>query len=1020
MNKILNVIISTKTTIVLFVVFAFMMARATFIENDFGTQTAKSEIYNSFFFEFIMLLLAINFIGNIKRYNLLKKEKIGLLTFHLAFIIILLGSFFTRYIGFEGTIQLRKNEIKNYIKSNENFLHISINDGVKQRDYEKAFLLSKKSKMNFSKKITFLEKEVNVKLVNFIPQAEKNLEEDKVNGKKILNLIILSPQGEKKDLFLQENDVKNIDNIFSISLNNNIRKDINIYFNDDNLPIINSPSGLGIFDMITSRTDTLIPHETKIFEKKIYLFGGYKLVLKSYSDKGRINYISSEDKQNPDLLIFEIYSNSNTPSQLLEIAANETNNWTIIDNLNVNIYYAPKIIYLPFNIKLDNFTLETYPGSKSPKSYESNVTIIENNTEILKTKIFMNNTLKYKGYKFFQSSYDTDKKGSILSVNYDTLGTFTTYFGYILMTIGMIITLFSKNRFGNLVRNISNNKNLLLIILFLISFNIKSEEKKLEDVTIDKKHSENFSSILIQDPQGRIKPINTLSLEVLRKIYGKEKYQTLDANQVFLSMIFDPEFWANQNIIKLKNKDLAKEINKEKSDYLSFNDFFDSSFNYKLLDKVNKAYMKPEKDRDELDKNIIKTDEKLNILFSVFNKSFLNIFPLKNDENNAWYSSKNIKLFHKEDSLFVSSIENYYISEIEKIKKNNSDYKMADSIVGYIKLYQEKKSDPNILPSKSKIKAEIYYNKASIFQKLYQWYTFLGLLSLILFFLMIFNSKRVYNILFNLTKICFIILFSYHTFGLILRWYISGHAPWSNGYESMIYIAWGIGLFGIGFSHKSKILIPASLIMSGITLFVSKLNLFDPQITNLVPVLNSYWLIIHVAVITISYSFFAISTIISFIVLSIMIFKTKNNNLKLNSIIKEFTSINEISLIVGLFFLSIGTFLGGVWANESWGRYWGWDPKETWALISIIIYSIVIHLRLIPKLRNGWLFNLSTIIAFFSILMTYFGVNYYLSGLHSYAKGDSIPIPKFIYYYIFAVIVISVTSYFKNKKNNES
>ena len=111
--------------------------------------------------------------------------------------------------------------------------------------------------------------------------------------------------------------------------------------------------------------------------------------------------------------------------------------------------------------------------------------------------------------------------------------------------------------------------------------------------------------------------------------------------------------------------------------------------------------------------------------------------------------------------------------------------------------------------------------------------------------------------------------------------------------------------------------------------------------------------------------------------------------------------------------LTIGTFLGGVWANESWGRYWGWDPKETWALVSVLVYVFILHMRLIPALAGFYIFNLASLIGIWSIIMTYFGVNYYLSGLHSYAAGDPMPIPSFVYYLIGLTIVTAILAKFK-------
>ena len=252
--------------------------------------------------------------------------------------------------------------------------------------------------------------------------------------------------------------------------------------------------------------------------------------------------------------------------------------------------------------------------------------------------------------------------------------------------------------------------------------------------------------------------------------------------------------------------------------------------------------------------------------------------------------------------------------------------------------------------------------------------------------------------------------------GLIARWYVSGHAPWSDAYESMIYVAWATLFFGIVFGRKSKLTLASTAFVASMILMIAHWNWMDPQIANLQPVLDSYWLMIHVAVIVGSYGPFALGMIIGVVALLLMLFAKTKTAAKIKLHVKELTIVNELALTVGLIMLTIGNFLGGMWANESWGRYWGWDPKETWALISIMVYAFIIHMRLIPGLRGPWLFNLMSIVGFASIMMTYFGVNFYLVGLHSYASGDKIITPNFVYYSVAFVVLLGSVSYFRYKK----
>jgi cytochrome c-type biogenesis protein CcsB len=291
-----------------------------------------------------------------------------------------------------------------------------------------------------------------------------------------------------------------------------------------------------------------------------------------------------------------------------------------------------------------------------------------------------------------------------------------------------------------------------------------------------------------------------------------------------------------------------------------------------------------------------------------------------------------------------------------------------------------------------------------------------GTLMLLLTIVNIFSNSKILKYTINGFHILIGIFFIIHTLGLIARWYISGHAPWSDAYESMIYVAWATMFFTLAFDIKSKLTVASGTFVASMILMIAHWNWMDPSIANLQPVLNSYWLMIHVAVIVASYGPFTLGMVLGTVSLILMLFTNQKNKVKMDLHIKEITYINEMALTIGLVMLTIGNFLGGQWANESWGRYWGWDPKETWALISIMVYAFVIHARFVPSLRGKWIFNLMSIFAFYSIMMTYFGVNFYLTGLHSYASGDKVVTPTFIYYSVAFVVILGIVSYIKNKK----
>jgi len=332
----------------------------------------------------------------------------------------------------------------------------------------------------------------------------------------------------------------------------------------------------------------------------------------------------------------------------------------------------------------------------------------------------------------------------------------------------------------------------------------------------------------------------------------------------------------------------------------------------------------------------------------------------------------------------------------------------AQKAIGRIAVFQHRYG-ADLLPDPARVKAELFYNRLHLFPRLVGIYMLLGMLLLILGFAEIVQKgeKPLFVWSRRLAGMVLVVLFLLHTFGLGLRWYISGHAPWSDAYESLLYISWSAMLAGVVFFRKSLLVLAATVIIAGIFMFTAHLSNINPQITTLVPVLKSYWLTIHVSIITASYGFLGLGAVLGYIVLLLFIVRNPERRPHIDAAIYRLVAVDEAALIIGLSLLTIGNFIGGVWANESWGRYWGWDPKETWAYVSIVVYTFVLHLRLIPRLNRPYVLATASFLAFASVLMTYFGVNFYLSGMHSYATGDPVPIPAWVYWVSgFAVVTI--------------
>jgi cytochrome c-type biogenesis protein CcsB len=539
---------------------------------------------------------------------------------------------------------------------------------------------------------------------------------------------------------------------------------------------------------------------------------------------------------------------------------------------------------------------------------------------------------------------------------------------------------------------------------------------------VSEEHAAKFGELVIQDDGGRMKPINTFASELLRKLRFKPTYKDLNADQVLLSMMMNPAVWFNTEFIALDKKGQNDSIRKiigipEGKRYVKVTDFFDEQGRNKMAPYLQEAYATNTPNKFEQDFKDL--DLRLGLLNRALSGEILKIFPLLNDENNKWISAIEYRSgqYQVSDSLYANFIKNavpFYLSTLQKAIETG-DYSEPDKLLQAFHQNQ-KNHGSEVLPSEKKVKTEILYNKLDIFNRLYKYYALVGVLMFFILVFRIFKDREILKAGTYFFKGLIFLFFLWHTAGLILRWYISGHAPWSDAYESILYVSWATMGMGLLFARKSDMTIAASAFVTSMLLWIAHQSWVDPAIANLVPVLDSYWLMIHVAVIVGSYGPLTVGMILGVVSLILIIMTTKKNKKRMEHNLKELTIINELSLTVGLVMLTIGNFLGGQWANESWGRYWGWDPKETWALISIMVYAFVLHMRLVPGLRGRWTFNFASILAFSSIMMTYFGVNFYLVGLHSYASGDQVITPTFVWYTLFGVLLLGGVSWWRYRK----
>ena len=1060
MKKLINLIFSSKATLVLLIIFTIAIGGATFIEDKYDTVTAKLLVYNAKWFEFLLLLLVLNFIGSIKRYHLYRINRLPGLLFHSAFIIIIIGAGITRYIGYEGSMHIREGESSNSMFSSEPHLNVRAAEGNLNYSISQPLLFGAITDNSFNFSIDTKEKgQIDIAYKDYIKNAIETYEEGSDEGIDILELTV-SVEGHEDVLQIKDGELKETHG-FPIAYNNNKRADALKILSKEGKLFISYPTTLR-----TSKMPEMLAGEIakdSIAElNSIYSYepvgSGIAVVLTKVYKNTKIKYVTGgEEIKGPDALLVDVSFNGKTQEVSILGGAGYVDNFKKVEleDIDLQIAYGVKKIELPFYLHLNKFILERYSGSESPSSYASEVTLVDNRKDLkMDHRIFMNNVLDYDGYRFFQSSYDQDEKGTVLSVNHDFYGTWISYVGYFLMTLGFIFTLFNKNsRYRDLIDKIRTTRakrkalvTMLIFSFFSIGSSFSQETNTDHQHTINPnsvsiEHAEKFGHLIVQTYGGRFAPINTLAYDVMHKISRKDKFDIaergkMEAMQVFMDMPLNGEFWKKQKIIYVREKAVISILGLQ-GKYAAFNDFFNQDGGYKLRDVAETAFRKKPSEQNIFDKEVIKINERVEIFMRGYQGKLLNIFPVQNSRNNKWINwvdplattplTGAIKMLNadlKLNEFNYANLMRLYLTEVYNAT-SSGDYSRADKILGYIENIQRQSNAADLLPSKSKVHKEVNYNESKIFIHLKYVYALLSVVLLVLAF--IDNLKTKKNKVLRLVLNFFIgllgIAFLYHSYGMGLRWYLSGHAPWSNGYEALILVAWGSLLAGFSFIRFSKITLAATALLAFFTLMTASHSSYDPQLTNLQPVLKSYWLIIHVATLTISYGFLGLGFVLGLMNLCLYLIKNSKNTKRIDLIIKELTHINELNLVIGLFLATIGTFLGGIWANESWGRYWGWDAKETWALVIVLAYTIILHFRLVPKMKSLYVFNVGAVIGFASILMTFFGVNYYLSkGLHSYASGETPVFPLWAWIMIIAILILIIGAGVKDRliKNKTS
>jgi cytochrome c-type biogenesis protein CcsB len=1076
MDKFLKALFSMRGMALGMLAFLSAIAIATFIESSHGTQAAKILVYNALWFELLLAYLGINLIANIFRYRMWQREKISVLAFHLAFIIILIGAAITRFTGFEGLMLIREGQSSSFIWSSDPYLYVfSPKDREKQGE---RMYMSEASNNDFTMDVPFRSQALRIDYVDFMSKRVDSLIiNDSIEGT-ALDIVT----NGKKSNYLVKGDVFELGDSFISYEGDKVPAGINIYRR--NGALFMRPTSpvqyLAMSEMQEARKNGTNPPdsayktvpantEAPFLKTTLYMMAGQQFVFRAeIPHAAKVKLPSGRKDVGSDYLVVKVSGGGQSKTVMLQggMGVIPTAEYVTLNGTTYALEYGAKRIDVPFSVKCLDFIMQRYPGSDVASAYSSDLQILDSaNNYFKKRNVFMNNVLDYNGYRFFQSGYDDDEKGTRLSVNHDEWGTNVTYLGYLMMAVGMILSLAAPaGRFRELINRLGRsaaNKAGVMAMIFALSgaaafaqdqTNIPTHDHEhtdhdghdhgdavVHDEThtvvaakpeveksagkpivryMSEEHSEEIAKLLVEDFDGRIVPLHTMCDQILRKVYRGNKYEKYNAVQTVMSMHMYRDHWRTVRVIQVP---AAVRDKYGLGGYASFDELTNlKTMEFKWLSDYNAAMRKSDSQKSETEKKLIKLVEKYEVVLSVFNWAYLKIVPIRDDHRNLWTDPISYFEQPKIDTA-MAELPFLYFSQVHKASADNN-YREAVKLLGDLMAYQRETAPASILPSATKVSMEISYNKMNIFKNAQNLYGVIGFVLLIIFITDITSQqtdrlekrfRMIRRVLIGLLLIAFI----YHGAGLGMRWFISGHVPWSNGYEALTYIAWAAIIAGLLLSRFNKAILPIAAILAYFILFVTEMNLLDPEITPLQPVLKSYWLMIHVAIITASYAFLGLAAMIGIVNMVLYLIRTQRNGERFTQNIGALTYVSEMTMTIGLFMLTIGTFLGGIWANESWGRYWGWDPKETWALVSVLVYAIILHFRYIPGLKGKFTFNVWSLWGYSAILFTFFGVNFILVGLHSYAQGDgAVSLPSWVIVTVIGFLALTIAAAVKNSR----
>lgn len=637
---------------------------------------------------------------------------------------------------------------------------------------------------------------------------------------------------------------------------------------------------------------------------------------------------------------------------------------------------------LPYVLRLDSFEVKHHEGTSAPADYLSHLSVITAE-DTLHTVVSMNNILSFRGMRYYQSSYDDDLHGSILSINSDPYGMPVTYVGYALLFLSLVMMLADKRgTFRGLLRSDAIRRGALLLCISLSPLGFPLSATTASASTTFPEHTaEHFGRMYVLY-NDRVCPLQTYAYDFTKKIHGRASYRGCSPEQVLAGFIFWGDEWQKEKIIKVKSNALRKHLSLPA--YVSVNELFPKG-RYLLQTLIEEYY---QGSNDALHKDAAKLDDKVALIVSLRQGEPLRLFPLRVGGRLQWLAPNQPcpEGVTASDSLFMQRVVNMMYANA--VRGDNSMVNLSiDRVIQHQAL-----SASTSLPSPLQVRAERLYNRIPFATILFMANLTIGFLSLFFFLWQMSRRKNqreqtsgrnisswLFAILFSLLIVSFLSL----TMALSLRWIVSGTIPMSNGYETMLSVAWFVLLLSLLTCWRVRITLTFGFILSGFFLLVSHINQMDPAIGQLMPVLNSPLLSVHVSIIMMAYAMLSLTFIIAitYFLLRVM----RRGDEQFHEIRHHLSTLSLLFLYPAIVLLSAGIFVGAIWANVSWGQYWGWDPKETWALITLMVYALPLHRRSLQWLSRPSIYHLYMLLAFLTVLMTYFGVNYFLGGMHSYA-----------------------------------